>query len=171
MEQEKKERAAAVAGRKAVETRIVDLEQQLDLVARVRDDSVRHLKKLQNQLKEDQREIDELKAQKEQLALACKEMEKKYKTLENQTVQWQEDTLNADRLRKNAENERDELDAQLQNLKLTRYVPAHCKAVQRTSNLLLFKRFRLLLRNRLEKARPVSVLVLYQVCAEHGLDG
>jgi myosin heavy chain 9/10/11/14 len=121
LEQERKERALAVAAKKKIELDMKDLEHQNDLVAKVRDDSVKHLKKLQNQLKDYQREIDEVKTQKDQLTGTFKDMEKKYKQIENESIRFQEDAINADRARKAAENDREELEGQLHNLGLIRY--------------------------------------------------
>ncbi|XP_055339641.1 myosin heavy chain, non-muscle-like isoform X2 [Paramacrobiotus metropolitanus] len=116
LEQERKERASALAAKKKAETDMKDLEQQLELVSRVRDDSVKHLKKLQNQIKDYQREIDEFKAQKDQTGGVYKDLEKRYKVLENQCAQYQEAAIAAEKARRAAESEREDMEGELQSI-------------------------------------------------------
>lgn len=60
-------------------------------------------------MKDYQREVEESRIAKEELATQAKEAEKKQKTLEAELIQLQEDLSMSERARKAAESERDEL--------------------------------------------------------------
>ncbi|OWA52979.1 Myosin heavy chain, non-muscle [Hypsibius exemplaris] len=120
LENERKERGVAVAARKKVEADMKDQEEQAELVVKVRDDAIKQLKKLQNQLKDYQNESDRVKREKDHLAASIKEIEKKYKTAENESIRAQETAINAERARKAAEGDREDLEAQLHSLGLIR---------------------------------------------------
>ena len=66
-------------------------------------------------LKDSQQQAEEARLGREDMAAQCKEAEKKNKTLEAELIQLQEDLSSAERLRKNAEQERDELHEEIAN--------------------------------------------------------
>ncbi|KAF8772017.1 myosin heavy chain, non-muscle-like isoform X2 [Argiope bruennichi] len=113
LEDERKQRTAAISARKKVEGDLKDLEQQLELANKVKEDALRQLKKLQSQLKDYQRDAEADHAAKEELALQLKEVEKKVKTFEADMIQLQEDLANSERIRRAAEAERDELQEEI----------------------------------------------------------
>ncbi|GFQ86245.1 myosin heavy chain, non-muscle [Trichonephila clavata] len=115
LEDERKQRAAAIAARKKLDGDYKDLEQQLEIANKVKDDAVRQLKKLQSQMKDFQREVEESRLARDDLVSQAKEAEKKQKLLEAELIQLQEDLASSERARKAAEAERDELHEEINN--------------------------------------------------------
>ncbi|XP_054717131.1 LOW QUALITY PROTEIN: myosin heavy chain, non-muscle-like [Uloborus diversus] len=113
LEDERKQRTAAISARKKVEGDLKDIEQQLEMANKVKEDALRQLKKLQSQLKEYQHDAEADHAAKEELALQLKEAEKKLKAMEMEIIQVQEDLANSERLRRTVEAERDELQEEI----------------------------------------------------------
>lgn len=113
LEDERKQRTAAISARKKVEGDLKDIEQQLELANKVKEDALRQLKKLQSQLKDYQRDAEADHAAKEELAIQLKEVEKKLKSYEADMIQLQEDLANSERIRRAAEAERDELQEEI----------------------------------------------------------
>ena len=113
MEEERKQRASAVSARKKLEGEIKDMEQQVEMSQKLKEDAVKQLKKLQAQMKENQKELDEARLSKEEMAAYVKEHDKKIKSLEADVMKLQEDLQAAERGRRNAESERDELQDEL----------------------------------------------------------
>uniref|UniRef100_A0A1W7RA51 Myosin heavy chain, non-muscle n=1 Tax=Hadrurus spadix TaxID=141984 RepID=A0A1W7RA51_9SCOR len=113
VEDERKQRTAAVSSRKKLEADLKDLDQQLEMANKVKEDAVRQLKKIQAQTKDYQRDAEEARASKEELAQQAKEAEKKLKTLEAELSQLQEDYEISERSRRTAEAERDELQEEI----------------------------------------------------------
>ena len=58
LEEERKQRAAAVNGRKKLEGDFKDMEQQVEMAQKVKEDAVKQLRRVQQQLKDYQREVD-----------------------------------------------------------------------------------------------------------------
>ena len=73
------------------------------------------MKKYQNQLKDVQRDLDDARQSRDDLANQVKDNEKKLKILEADFVQMQEDLSSAERARRAIETERDELLEELNN--------------------------------------------------------
>ncbi|XP_013779485.1 myosin heavy chain, non-muscle-like [Limulus polyphemus] len=115
LEDERKQRGAAINARKKLEGDFKDLEQQLEMANRLKEDAIRQLKKLQNQLKDYQRDAEEARMSRDDLIAQAKEMEKKLKNMEAETIQLQEDLSNSERARRTAETERDELQEEVNN--------------------------------------------------------
>lgn len=113
LEEERKQRTAAVTARKKLEGDLKDMEGQLEMNNKIKDDAVKQLKRAGSQLKEYQREAEEARASREELSIQHKELERKLKTQETELLQYQEDVSSAERARKNAESERDELQEEL----------------------------------------------------------
>eukprot|EP00731_Ephydatia_muelleri_P028843 Em0020g487a len=109
MEEERKQRTAAQNGRKKLESDIHDLQVQLDAEGKGKEELQRQLKKVQTQLKESQMSADEVLKVKEDATSKLKELEKKVKTLETDLAQAQEEVAAAERVRRSAEAEKDEL--------------------------------------------------------------
>ncbi|XP_048269768.1 myosin heavy chain, non-muscle isoform X2 [Bombus affinis] len=115
LEDERKQRAAAIAQRKKMEADYKDIEQQLEMHNKVKEDALKQLKKLQAQIKDCTRETEEARAARDELAASAKETERKVKSLEADLMQLTEDYASSERARRAAENERDELQEELNN--------------------------------------------------------
>ncbi|XP_076225295.1 myosin heavy chain 10 isoform X1 [Nomia melanderi] len=115
LEDERKQRAAAIAQRKKMEADYKDIEQQLEMHNKVKEDALKQLKKLQAQIKDSTRETEEARAARDELAASAKETERKVKSLEADLMQLTEDFASSERARRAAENERDELQEELNN--------------------------------------------------------
>ncbi|EGI59702.1 Myosin heavy chain, non-muscle [Acromyrmex echinatior] len=115
LEDERKQRAAAIAARKKMEADYKDIEQQLEMHNKVKEDALKQLKKLQTQIKDCTRETEEARAARDELAAASKETERKVKSLEADLLQLTEDFASSERARRTAENERDELQEEVNN--------------------------------------------------------
>ncbi|KZC11647.1 Myosin heavy chain, non-muscle [Dufourea novaeangliae] len=115
LEDERKQRAAAIAQRKKMEADYKDIEQQLEMHNKVKEDALKQLKKLQVQIKDSTRETEEARAARDELAASSKETERKVKSLEADLMQLTEDFASSERARRTAENERDELQEELNN--------------------------------------------------------
>ncbi|XP_067128041.1 LOW QUALITY PROTEIN: myosin heavy chain, non-muscle-like [Centruroides vittatus] len=113
VEDERKQKMAAISSRKKLEGDLKDFEQQLEMANKVKEDSVRQFKKAQAQMKDYQRDSEEARASKAELVLQAKETEKKLKTMEAELAQVQEDLENSERARRAAESERDELQEEI----------------------------------------------------------
>lgn len=115
LEDERKQRTAAVNTRKKLESDFNDLEGQLELANKVKEDALRQLKKLQGQMKDYQRDAEEARASRDDLVAQAKEAEKRLKLVETDLIQLQEDFVNSERLRRSAEAERDDLQDEISN--------------------------------------------------------
>ncbi|KAI1883877.1 hypothetical protein AGOR_G00220610 [Albula goreensis] len=113
LEEERKQRASAAAGRKRVEGEAKDLEEQLDLCSRNRDEAIKQLRKAQVQVKDLQREVDDSRSSREEVLSSFREAERKARSLEADLIQLQEELASADRARKQAETERDEMSEEI----------------------------------------------------------
>uniref|UniRef100_A0A8D0AH53 Myosin, heavy chain 11a, smooth muscle n=1 Tax=Sander lucioperca TaxID=283035 RepID=A0A8D0AH53_SANLU len=116
LEDERKQRALAAAAKKKLETDMKDMEGQIETTSKGRDEAIKQLRKLQAQMKDYQRELDDARAAREEVLTTAKESEKKAKGLEAELMQLQEDLAAAERARKQAEAERDELSDELISL-------------------------------------------------------
>ncbi|KAK7113791.1 hypothetical protein V1264_013012 [Littorina saxatilis] len=109
LEDERKQRAIAVNARNKLQGDIQGMEQQVEMANKVKEDAVKQYKKLFAQMKDFQREMDEARLSREEMAASAKDNEKKVKNLEAELLKLQEDLALAERQRRNAEAERDEL--------------------------------------------------------------
>ncbi|KAJ8264053.1 hypothetical protein GJAV_G00144530 [Gymnothorax javanicus] len=109
LEDERKQRSVAVAARKKLELDLGDLDAQLDMANKNRDDALKQLKKLQAQLKDVLRELDDSRLSREETLAQAKENEKKIKGMEADIIQLQEDLAAAERMKRQSQQERDEL--------------------------------------------------------------
>ncbi|KAK7484698.1 hypothetical protein BaRGS_00024106 [Batillaria attramentaria] len=109
LEDERKQRAIAVNARNKLQGDLQGMEQQLEMATKVKEDAVKQYRKIAAQMKEFQREVDEARIAREEMAAAAKDNEKKIKNLEAELLRMQEELAAAERGRRNAEAERDEL--------------------------------------------------------------
>lgn len=83
---------------------------------KMKEDAVKQARKLQGQIKDALRDAEDARVAKEELAAACKEAERKSKTLEAEVMQLSEDLASSERVKRAAEVERDELIDEMQTL-------------------------------------------------------
>ncbi|XP_024071387.1 myosin-10 isoform X4 [Terrapene carolina triunguis] len=115
LEDERKQKALAVASKKKMEMDLKDLEAQIEAANKARDEAIKQLRKLQAQMKDYQRELEEARASRDEIFAQSKENEKKLKGLEAEILQLQEDLAASERGRRHAEQERDELADEIAN--------------------------------------------------------
>ncbi|XP_068960269.1 myosin-10 isoform X1 [Petaurus breviceps papuanus] len=115
LEDERKQRALAVASKKKMEMDLKDLEAQIETANKARDEVIKQLRKLQAQMKDYQRELEEARASRDEIFVQSKENEKKLKSLEAEILQLQEELASSERARRHAEQERDELADEIAN--------------------------------------------------------
>ncbi|XP_064007192.1 myosin-10 isoform X5 [Pogoniulus pusillus] len=115
LEDERKQRALAVAAKKKMEMDLKDLEGQIEAANKARDEAIKQLRKLQAQMKDYQRELEEARASRDEIFAQSKESEKKLKGLEAEILQLQEELAASERARRHAEQERDELADEIAN--------------------------------------------------------
>ncbi|XP_030207156.1 myosin-9 [Gadus morhua] len=113
LEEERRQRSQAMSGRKKLELDLAELAAQIDAANKARDEALRHLKKLQALMKEQMRETDELRVSRDEALNEAKENEKKMKTMEADAMQYQEDVASAERTKRQAQTERDELQEEM----------------------------------------------------------
>lgn len=109
LEDERKQRSTAMAGRKKIEADYKDLEQQLDMHNKLKEDALKQLKKLQVQLKDATRDAEEARASRDELSATSKETERKLKSVEAELLLLTEELSASERARRVAESERDDL--------------------------------------------------------------
>ncbi|XP_036070011.1 myosin-9 [Oryzias melastigma] len=109
LEEERRQRSQALTSKKKLEIDLADLEAQIDLANKGRDDALKQLKKLQVLLKEQSRELEDLRLSRDEAVNTAKETERKLKASEADSLHLQEDLATADRLKKQLQRERDEL--------------------------------------------------------------
>uniref|UniRef100_A0A4W5RS96 Myosin, heavy chain 10, non-muscle n=1 Tax=Hucho hucho TaxID=62062 RepID=A0A4W5RS96_9TELE len=97
LEDERKQRALAVAAKKKLEMDLKDLEGQIEASNKARDEAIKQLRKLQAQMKDYQRELEEARASRDEIFAQSKENEKKLKGLEAEILQLQEDLAASER--------------------------------------------------------------------------
>ncbi|XP_055991907.1 myosin-14 isoform X2 [Sorex fumeus] len=108
-DEERKQRALAVAARKKVETELEELKAQMDTAGQGKEEAVKQLRKMQAQMKELWREVEESRTSREEIFALNKESEKRVKGLEAEVLRLQEELAAADRARRQALQERDEM--------------------------------------------------------------
>uniref|UniRef100_A0A8C3T375 Myosin heavy chain 11 n=1 Tax=Chelydra serpentina TaxID=8475 RepID=A0A8C3T375_CHESE len=113
LEDERKQRGLATAAKKKLEVDIKNLEGQADSANKAREEAIKQLRKLQGQMKDFQRELDDARASREEIFVTSRENEKKAKNLEAELMQLQEDLAAAERARKQADLEKEELAEEL----------------------------------------------------------
>ncbi|XP_029293695.1 LOW QUALITY PROTEIN: myosin-9-like [Cottoperca gobio] len=115
LEDERKQRSAAVASRKKLELDLKELEAGIDMANKNRDEALKQLKKLQAQMKDLIRELEDTRMSREEILAQSKETEKKLKGMEAEMIQMQEELAAAERVKRQAQQERDELQDEINN--------------------------------------------------------
>uniref|UniRef100_A0AAR2LJ29 Myosin, heavy chain 11b, smooth muscle n=1 Tax=Pygocentrus nattereri TaxID=42514 RepID=A0AAR2LJ29_PYGNA len=115
LEDERKQRNSLAAARKKLEGDVKDLEDQIDALSRSRDEAVKQLRKTQTQMKDTQRELEDARNAHKEVLSNAREAERRAKTVEADIIHLQEELAAAERARKQAETERDELAEELTN--------------------------------------------------------
>ncbi|XP_034043550.1 myosin-10 isoform X2 [Thalassophryne amazonica] len=115
LEDERKQRALAVAAKKKLEMDLNESEGHVEAANKGRDEAIKQLRKLQAQMKDYQRELEEARASRDEIFTQSKENEKKLKSLEAEILQLQENHAASERARRHAEQERDELADEISN--------------------------------------------------------
>ncbi|XP_072224589.1 uncharacterized protein [Leuresthes tenuis] len=113
LEEERKQRGQASAGKKKLEGELRDVEDQLDATSRGRDEALKQLRKIQGQVKELQKELEDSRGAQKEVLSSARESERRAKTMEAEILQLHEMLAAAERARKQAEAERDELSEEL----------------------------------------------------------
>uniref|UniRef100_A0AAQ5Y0U8 Myosin, heavy chain 9a, non-muscle n=1 Tax=Amphiprion ocellaris TaxID=80972 RepID=A0AAQ5Y0U8_AMPOC len=119
LEDERRQRSQALSSRKKLEMDLLDLEAQIDAANKGRDEALKQLKKLQALMKEQMRELDELRLARDEAVNLAKESEKKYKTLEADTLHFQEVRKEKRRLEARIAQLEEELEEELINTEMT----------------------------------------------------
>uniref|UniRef100_A0A3B3XV04 Myosin-9 n=1 Tax=Poecilia mexicana TaxID=48701 RepID=A0A3B3XV04_9TELE len=109
LEDERRQRTQALSAKKKLELDLADLEAQIDQANKGRDDALKQLKKLQTQMKDLLRELEELRLARDEAVNHTKETERKLKAMEADALRFQEELATADRLKRQLQTERDEL--------------------------------------------------------------
>ncbi|XP_074553570.1 myosin-9-like isoform X1 [Halichoeres trimaculatus] len=115
LEDERKQRSAAVAARKKLELDLKELEAGIDMANKNRDEALKQLRKLQAQMKDLIRELEDTRMSREEILAQSKETEKKLKGMEADMLQMQEEVAAAERAKRQAQQERDELQDEINN--------------------------------------------------------
>ncbi|KAG7219369.1 hypothetical protein INR49_019075 [Caranx melampygus] len=113
LEEEKKQRGQASAGKKKLEGELKDIEDQLEATNRGRDEAVKQLRKIQGQMKDLSRDLEDSRAAQKEVLASARESERRVKVLEADIAQLHEMLAAAERARKQVETERDELHEEL----------------------------------------------------------
>ncbi|CAN9505992.1 unnamed protein product [Ophioblennius macclurei] len=115
LEDERKQRSAAVGSRKKLELDLKELEAAIDMANKNRDEALKQLKKLQAQMKDMYRDLEDTRMSREEILAQSKESEKKVKSMEAEMIQMQEELAAAERMKRQAQLERDELQDEINN--------------------------------------------------------
>ncbi|XP_057201341.1 myosin-11 isoform X2 [Triplophysa rosa] len=115
LEDEQKLRNSLAAAKKKLEGDLKDLEDQVDAIARARDEAVKQLRKTQAQMKDTHRELEDARTSHKEVTSDARESERKARTMEAEILYLQEELATAERARKQIERERDELAGELTN--------------------------------------------------------
>uniref|UniRef100_A0A673MXD6 Myosin-9 n=1 Tax=Sinocyclocheilus rhinocerous TaxID=307959 RepID=A0A673MXD6_9TELE len=114
LEDERKQRTLAMAARKKMELDLKELEAAIDQANKNRDEALKQLKKVQAQMKDLLRELEDTRLSREEILAQSKENEKKVKSMEAEMIQLQE-LAAAERAKRQAQQERDELQDEINN--------------------------------------------------------
>uniref|UniRef100_A0A3Q3ELY8 Myosin, heavy chain 11b, smooth muscle n=1 Tax=Labrus bergylta TaxID=56723 RepID=A0A3Q3ELY8_9LABR len=115
LEEERKQRGQASGSKKKLEGELKDMEDQLEATNRGRDEAIKQLRKIQGQVKDFQRDLEDSRAAHKEVQTSAREAERKTKVMEADIVQLHEMLAAAERARKQAEIERDEMAEEMAN--------------------------------------------------------
>ncbi|KAG7469407.1 hypothetical protein MATL_G00128550 [Megalops atlanticus] len=115
LEEERSQRAQALSVKKQLEAELQEAEAQVEAANRGREEGLRQLRRLQAQMKELIRELDETKLARDEVVAQSKDSEKRLQTLEAELLQLTEELAVSERLRRQAQQERDEMADEIVN--------------------------------------------------------
>ncbi|CAG7725666.1 unnamed protein product [Allacma fusca] len=113
LEDERKNRTAALNARKKIEGEVNEIIGQLEVSNKVKEDTLRQLRKLNGQIKDYAREAEEARIARDEAVTSLKESEKRVKNLEYEIISLQEELSSCERSKRALEVERDELQEEL----------------------------------------------------------
>ncbi|XP_031144848.1 myosin-9-like isoform X1 [Sander lucioperca] len=113
LEDERRQRSQALSSKKKLEMDLGELGLQIDAANKGRDEALKQLKKIQSLMKEQMKELDDLRLSRDEVINGAKETEKKLKAMEADALHIQEDLATAEKLKRQAQSERDELQEQI----------------------------------------------------------
>ncbi|KAB0348689.1 hypothetical protein FD754_013546 [Muntiacus muntjak] len=119
-DEERKQRALAVAARKKLEAELEELKAQTTAAGQGKEEAVKQLRKMQAQMKELWREVEETRSAREEIFAQNRESEKRLKGLEAEVLRLQEELAASDRARRQAQQERDEMADEVANGSLSK---------------------------------------------------
>ncbi|XP_006868448.1 PREDICTED: myosin-14 [Chrysochloris asiatica] len=108
-DEERRQRALAVAARKKLEGELEELKAQMAAAGQGKEEAVKQLRKTQAQMKELWREMEETRSAREDIFAQNHESMKRLKGLEAEVLRLQEELAASDRARRQAQQERDEM--------------------------------------------------------------
>nr|XP_054101933.1 myosin-9 isoform X4 [Callithrix jacchus] len=114
LEDERKRHSMAMAAWKKLE---IDLEAQIDSANKNRDEAIEQLWKWRTQVKHCMRELDDTRASREEILAQAKENERNLKSVEAEMIHLHEELAAAERAKRQAQQERDELLVDLEKQK------------------------------------------------------
>ncbi|XP_060947623.1 myosin-9a [Limanda limanda] len=109
LEEERRQRSQALSSKKKLELDMVELEVQIDTANKGRDEALKQLKKLQALMKDQMREVEDLRLSRDEAINGAKETERKLKAMEADALHFQEEMATAEKLKRQVQTERDEL--------------------------------------------------------------
>ncbi|XP_037328239.1 myosin-9-like isoform X1 [Pungitius pungitius] len=113
LEDERKQRSQALSAKKKLELDLGELDVQIEAANKGRDEALKQLKKLQALMKEQMRELDELRLSRDEAVNGAKETERKLKAMEADALHFQEDLATAEKVKRQVQTERDELQEEI----------------------------------------------------------
>nr|XP_027776160.1 myosin-14 isoform X1 [Marmota flaviventris] len=119
-DEERKQRALAVAARKKLEAELEELKAQTTAAGQGKEEAVKQLRKMQAQMKELWREVEESRSSREEIFVQNRESEKRLKGLEAEVLRLQEELAALDRARRQAQQDRDEMADEVANGNLSK---------------------------------------------------
>ncbi|KAM9723303.1 uncharacterized protein myh14 isoform 5-T5 [Menidia menidia] len=115
LEEERTQRSQAVLSKKQLEAELQESEAQVETASRGKEEAVKQLRRLQAQMKDILRELDETKMARDDVMTASKDSEKKIQTLEAEVLHLTEELAVSERQRRQAQQQRDELEDEMVN--------------------------------------------------------
>ncbi|KAM4825344.1 myosin-14 [Thomomys bottae] len=119
-DEERKQRALAVAARKKLEAELEELKAQTVTAGQGKEEAVKQLRKIQAQMKELWREVEESRSSREEIFAQNRESDKRLKGLEAEVLRLQEELAASDRARRQAQQDRDEMADEVANGNLSK---------------------------------------------------
>ncbi|KAJ8005080.1 hypothetical protein DPEC_G00142940 [Dallia pectoralis] len=109
LEEERSQRSQGMSVKKQLEAELQEAEAQVETANRGREEGLRQLRRLQAQMKEVLRELDESKLARDEVVAQSKDTEKRLQILEAELLHLTEDLSVSERMRRQAQLERDEM--------------------------------------------------------------